>query len=136
MASIAMLPHNNRLRRHVASALAGLTLTSPDPVVRIQAAQSVFKSREPAALPAVESALQKETNTSAKQAFAEAKAAIILAKADATDAEKLDAIAVVSGRGDQDVLSLLNDLQAGSSEQLMRVKASAIASIKNRLAIW
>src|SRR3569623_174385 len=127
---------NNRLRRHVASALAGLTLTSPDPVVRIQAAQSVFKSRDPAALPAVESALQKETNTSAKQAFAEAKAAIILAKVDATDAEKLDAIAVVSGRGDQDVLALLNDLQAGSSEQLMRVKASSIASIKNRLAIW
>jgi urea transport system permease protein len=127
---------NNRLRRHVESALAGLTLSSSDPAVRIQAAQSVFKSRDPAALPAVESALQKETNVSAKLTFAEAKAAIILSKADATDAEKLDAIAVISGRGDQDALALLNDLQAGSSERLMRAKASAIGSIKNKLAVW
>jgi urea transport system permease protein len=127
---------NNRLRRHVEAALAGLTLLSPDPAVRIQAAQSVFKSRDAAVLPTIETALQKETNAGAKRAFAEAKAAIILSKEDSTDAEKSDAISVISGRGDQDAMALLNDLATGQSEQLARAKAGAISSIKNKLVLW
>src|SRR6202012_4213985 len=35
---------NNRLRRAIDTALGGLTLMSPDPVARLSAAQSVFKS--------------------------------------------------------------------------------------------
>jgi len=127
---------NNRLRRHVEAALAGLTLLSPDVSVRIQAAQSVFKSRDPAVLPTIETALQKETNSAAKQAFAEAKAAIVLSKDDASEADKLDAISVISGRGDQEALALLNDVQPGQSERLLRAKTSAIGSIKNKLAVW
>jgi len=127
---------NNRLRRHVEAALATLTLLSPDPERRIQAAQSVFKSRDVSALSAVESALQKESNSAAKSAFIQTRAAILLSKTDATEAEKLDAIATISQRDDQDALALLNDVQAGSSERLTRARASAIASIKNKLAMW
>ncbi|NGX97550.1 MAG: urea ABC transporter permease subunit UrtB, partial [Candidatus Afipia apatlaquensis] len=68
---------NNRLRRTVEAALGGLTLLSPDPAKRIQAAQSVFKTHDAAFLPVIEGALQKETNSGAKRAFAEAKAAIV-----------------------------------------------------------
>ena len=86
---------NNRLRRTVDAAVGGLTLLSPDVNTRITAAQSVFKSHEEAVLPTVESALAKETNRTAKQALAEARAAILLFKSDAPEKDKLDAIATI-----------------------------------------
>ena len=42
---------NNRLRRSIEAALGGLTLLSPDPGKRFEAAQAVFKSKDPAAAP-------------------------------------------------------------------------------------
>src|SRR6266404_1091358 len=42
---------NNRLRRGVEAALGGLTLLSPDPAKRVQAAQSVFKTHDETMLP-------------------------------------------------------------------------------------
>src|SRR5213075_2764558 len=50
---------NNRLRRSVEAALGGLTLMSNDPAKRYEAALAVFKSRETAALPALDAALAK-----------------------------------------------------------------------------
>ncbi len=103
---------NNRLRRTVEAALGGLTLLSPDPAKRIQAAQSVFKTHDEAMLPVIDGALEKETNKAAKLAFTEARAAILLFKADATDAEKLEAIATIKARGDQEAMALLTGLAA------------------------
>src|SRR4029450_6775482 len=86
---------NNRLRRTVEAALGGLTLASPDPAKRIAAAQSVFNSHDASALAVIDGALPKETNKAAKAAFTEARAAILLYKPDATEVEKLEAVAVV-----------------------------------------
>ena len=115
--SVASLPAgaaavrlNNRLRRTVEAALGGLTLLSPDPAKRIQAAQSVFKTHDEAMLPLVDEALKNETIKAAKLAFTEARAAILLFKPDATDAEKLEAIATIKARGDQEALALLTGL--------------------------
>lgn len=127
---------NNRLRRVVEAALGGLTLLSPDVSKRIAAAQSVFKTPDVAFLPVIEGALQKETNASAKRAFAEAKAAIILAKPDASEADKLDAISVVRNRGDQEALAMLTGLQANQSAVLAPATAAAISSIQSSLAVW
>src|ERR1700734_1453840 len=57
--SAAAVRLNNKLRRHVEAALGSLTLQSPDPAKRIQAAQSVFKTHDEAMLPAIDAALQK-----------------------------------------------------------------------------
>src|SRR5947208_9956209 len=95
---------NNRLRRTVEAALGGLTLLSPDPAKRIAAAQSVFKSDEEGALAVIDGALAKETNKGAKAAFTEARAAILLYKGDATEVEKLQAVAVVKAKGDQEAM--------------------------------
>ena len=86
---------NNRLRRVVDAAIGTLTLLSPDPARRVQAAQSVFKTHDAAALPIIDGALAKETNAAAKRAFTEARAAILLFKPDATEHEKLEAIATI-----------------------------------------
>ena len=59
---------NNRLRRSVEAALGGLTLMSPDPGRRFEAAQAVFKSRDANALATLDTALAKETDSRVKRA--------------------------------------------------------------------
>jgi urea transport system permease protein len=127
---------NNRLRRTVEAALGGLTLASPDPAKRIAAAQSVFKSHEESALPVIDGALAKETNKAAKAAFSEARAAILLYKPDATEVEKLEAVAVVKAKGDQEAMALLTGLPSDVPPNVARAATSAIASIQSNLAMW
>jgi urea transport system permease protein len=126
---------NNRLRRSVEAALGSLTLLSPDPAKRIAAAQSVFKSHEESALPAIEGALAKETNKNARAAFSEARAAVVLYKSDASDADKLDAIATIKARGDQEALALLTGL-TDQSPLVSNAAAGAISAIQSGLAVW
>jgi urea transport system permease protein len=127
---------NNRLRRSIEAALGGLTLLSPDPATRITAAQSVFKSHEESALPTVESALAKETNRNAKQALTEARAAIVLFKSDASEVDKLDAVATIKARGDQDALAMLTGLGSDQPASVVKAAAGAVSSIQSKLALW
>ena len=127
---------NNRLRGVVSAALGGLTLLSPDPAARLQAAQSVFKAPDESFLPVVEEGLKKETNRTIKRAFEEAKAAIILSKSDASEADKIDAIAAIRNRGDQDALVMLNALPSDQPPAVARAASAAIGSINNKLALW
>src|SRR6202158_27527 len=134
--SAAAVRLNNRLRRTVEAALGSLTLLSPDPAKRIQAAQSVFKTHDETMLPIIDGALQKETNKGAKLAFTEARAAILLFKEDATDAEKLEAIATIKARGDQEALALLTGLAGEQPPTIARAAASATSAIQSNLALW
>jgi urea transport system permease protein len=127
---------NNRLRRVVEAAIGGLTLLSPDPARRLQAAQSVFKSRDASALPTIEAALPKETNASVKRAFAEAQAAILLAKVDAPEVSRIEAIAVIRDRGDQDALALLNGVANDPSPLVAQTAQAAISAVQSTLALW
>ncbi len=126
---------NNRLRRSVETALGSLTLMSPDPAKRIAAAQSVFRSHDESALAAIDNALANETNRAAKTAFTQARAAVILYKSDASDAEKLDAIAIVKARGDQEALAVLTGL-SDQPPLIAKAAANAISSIQSTLAVW
>ncbi|WP_426409558.1 urea ABC transporter permease subunit UrtB [Bradyrhizobium ganzhouense] len=127
---------NNRLRRSVDAALGSLTLQSPDLGARLQAAQSVFKSHEETALEPVEGALAKETNKSVKTALGEARAAILLFKSDATEVQKLEAVATIRARGDQEALALLSDIGTDQPPSVAKAAASAISSIQSSLAVW
>jgi urea transport system permease protein len=57
---------NNRLRGAVDGALSGLRLLSADPTVRMAAALDLQKSADPAQLPLISRALEKETNPNIK----------------------------------------------------------------------
>jgi urea transport system permease protein len=127
---------NNKIRRHIEAALGGLTLMSPDVARRITAAQSVFKSHDESLLPVVEKALAKETDSSAKEALEQARAAILLFQSDASETDKLKAIATIKSRGDQDALGMLSDIGNDQPASVTKAAASAIASIQSRLAIW
>jgi urea transport system permease protein len=54
----------------------------------------------------------------------------------ASDADKIDAIAVIRQRGDQDALALLGGLPASASPPVKKGAADAIASIESGLAFW
>src|SRR5215472_129518 len=127
---------NNRLRRIVEAALGGLTLMAPDAGKRFEAAQAVLKSKDANALPALEQAIAKESDAQVKQALTEARAAVVLYLDNAPDADKIDAIAVIRQRGDQDALALLGGLPATASPGVKKAAADAIASIENSLALW
>jgi urea transport system permease protein len=127
---------NNRLRRAIDAAIGGLTLMSPDRARRYDAAQAVFKSHEENVLPAVATAIEKETDSRIKRALNEARAAIIINSDDASEADKIAAIDVIRARGDQDSVALLQGLPADAPDAVKTAAKSAIASISNELAIW
>ncbi len=127
---------NNRIRRAIDAALGGLTLMSPDPAKRLESAQAVFKSREASVLPAIEAALEKETNPRIKRVLNEARAAIILNSDDAEEADKVAAVAVIRARGDQDSVALLQGLPSETPPAVVSAAKSAIAAMANELAVW
>src|SRR5262249_29436545 len=127
---------NNRLRRIVEAALGGLTLMAPDAGKRFEAAQAVLKSRDANALEALAQAIPREAGGGVNRALIEARAAVVLYLDNASDADKIDAIAVIRQRGDQDALALLGGLPGNASPAVKKAAADAIASIENSLALW
>jgi urea transport system permease protein len=126
----------NRLRRVIDAALGSMTLLSSSAAKRLEAAQAVFKSRDVNALSAVDAALAKESDAAVKRALNEARAAIVLNLPDATEAAKIDAIAVIRARGDQEALALLSGLPANTPASVARAAQDAAASIESQLALW
>ena len=127
---------NNRVRGMLDAALGSLTLMAKEPDRRFDAAQSVFKSRDPTALPNIDKALEKETEPRVKKALAEARAAIVLNSADTTPEDKIAAIAVIRDRSDQDALGLLDGLPTNLPPDVRKAVAGASAKVQNTLAIW
>src|SRR5262252_3887466 len=127
---------NNRLRRAIDAALGGLTLMSPDQAKRYDAAQAVFKSREPNVLPAIEAAIEKETDARIKRVLDEARAAIILNADDADEADKLAAVAVIRARGDQDSVALLQGLPVDTPAAVVDAAQRAVNAMAGELAVW
>ena len=127
---------NNRLRRSIDAAIGGLTLLSPDPDKRYEAAQAVFKSREGNVLGALDTAIAKEADPRIKRVLTQARAAVILFQDDASEADRLDAVSVVRGRGDQEALALLSDLPPSVPAAVKLTAASAVTAIRKQLEMW
>jgi urea transport system permease protein len=133
---LASVDINNRVRRGIDAALGSMTLMAPDPNQRFRAAQAVFKSREASALPALDAALEKETDPRVKLALTEARAAVILNSEDASEADKLEAVGVIRSRGDQEALSLLSGLPSSTPASVARAAKDAVATMQSQLAVW
>jgi len=127
---------NNRVRRAVEAALGNLTLLSPDPARRLEAARAVFRSRDAAALPTLDKAIGQETSSDVKEALESARAAIVLNKVDSSSAERLGAVATLKERGDQEALALLSSLPSGIQSDVSEAATRAAESIRTRLELW
>jgi urea transport system permease protein len=127
---------NNRIRNIITATLGNLTLLSPDPNKRFDAAQAVLKSRDTNALPALEQAIAKESVARIKRALSEARAAVILYLDSAAESDKIEAVAMIRDRGDNDALVLLRGLPASTPPAVKQLAADATAAIERTLAAW
>jgi urea transport system permease protein len=127
---------NNRLRNVIDALLGSLTLMSPNPQTRYNAAQAVFKSRDLSALPNLEKALAKETDPRVKRALEQARAAVILTDPKSSAEAKIAATEVIRGRGDQDALGLLDGLPPDLPPAVKAAVAKARGSIAHTLELW
>lgn len=134
-ADLAMVRVNNRLRGMIEASLGALTLLSPNAGKRLAAAETVFKSKDGKLLSTIDSALAKEENARVKQALSEARAAIILAKNEATITAKTEAIAVLANRADRDALTVIRGATSTPSPELNAAAEAAVQTIERRLYI-
>jgi urea transport system permease protein len=124
---------NNRLRGMIEAALGGMTLQSPDPAKRRAAAEGLVKSRDIKALPAVESAFEKEKDARVKEAFGAARAAIILAAPGSRVVDQISAISVLSSRTDTETLALLSSVRTNAADPTVQAAAGqAVVDIERR----
>lgn len=123
---------NNRLRGQVQAALGAMTLLAPDPAQRLKAAEAVFKSRDVAALPTLETALAQEKNERVKRVLQEARAMLLVSQPSTPEPERIAAIQRLAEKGDNDTLSLLRRLGGEASGNLKASFERAIATIENR----
>jgi urea transport system permease protein len=127
---------NNRVRSLVVTALGTLTLMSADPAQRLAAAESVFKSRDATALPALDLAIAHETDQRIDAVLKQARAAVLLGQAEAPDDQRIAAAKLLGVRGDQESLAALQSADtAGASPALKAAIAAAIATGERNRAL-
>ena len=125
---------NNRVRRTIEAALSNMTIVSADPEARRKSAEAIFKSRDGSKLATVAKALAQETDPAARKAFADARAALMLA-GDTSDTDKLAAIALLAARADQDSLSMLKAAASGTGE-VAKVASAAVTRVEHQISLW
>ncbi|KAB2848799.1 MAG: urea ABC transporter permease subunit UrtB [Hyphomicrobiaceae bacterium] len=127
---------NNRVRSAVQAALGSLGILSADPAKRRASAAALLKSRDASSLATLESAIGKETDSSLRSLMQGARAAIILAKPDASSKDRAEAIDALAARGDQESLGILKSLPGNFDPDLRAAAERAVSSIESRLALW
>jgi urea transport system permease protein len=134
-ADVEKIKVNNALRKAIANSLGGLTLFSKDAATRKQAAISVMKSGDPAALPALEKAVAAEADPRIADLMRAAIAASTL-KSDRPDSGKRAAIQTLSQRADRDMAALLTAYAASVEGPLKDAALAGAADIESSLAGW
>jgi urea transport system permease protein len=132
---------DNTVRRSLAPALAALRLTSPDPQVRLTAAQELAKRQSDEAVVLLRTALEREKDASVKSAIELALAEVELDSKD--ENRRLAAIGVIGKSGEVSYKSALERMVAkdGSghfAEPDARVRAaakSALGTIESRILL-
>jgi len=133
--SVTNVRTNNAVRRAADSATGVLTLFSPDASVRADAAEAVFKSHDPAGLPALTRAIAQEQNASIRRVMEQARAAALLSSDDSSVPDRLAAVATLGARGDMDARGLLASL-SGQPPAVAAAVTAAVASIDRTQQLW
>ncbi len=133
--SLNLVKVNNKVRRAVEAGLGSLDLFATTPEVRRKAAGAVFTSRDPAILPALARALAQEKDAGVATVMREAQAASLLESTDATEADKLAAVATLRLRGDLEAQSLLASLH-DQPAAVTAAAATAISAIARLQQLW
>jgi len=133
--SVKAVRLNNAVRRAIEASLGALRLFAPDAPTRRAAAEAVFTSRDPAALPALAQALAKESDAGVQRAMREAQAAAVLSSSDSSEGDRIAAVAVLRTRGDLAAQSMLGSL-SGQSPAVADAAAQALKAIIFSQQVW
>ncbi|HWA36409.1 MAG TPA: urea ABC transporter permease subunit UrtB, partial [Burkholderiales bacterium] len=124
---------NNRVRRELAGALAALKLVSPDLQTRLSSVKELLGNAEPAMLPLVKKALEKESDAEVKGMLERIVATLALKSEDPK--ERLAAVQRLAGSSDPTTKTLLlNFLQEEKDEGLRLEAQKALRAIEAGLA--
>jgi urea transport system permease protein len=124
---------NNRVRRELAGALAALRLVSPSGEERASAARELLGNAEPAMLPLVKKALEKESDPQIKGMLERIVATLALKSEDPK--ERLVALQRLAGSNDPTTKTLLlNYLQDEKDEDLRLEAQKTLRAIEAGLA--
>jgi urea transport system permease protein len=126
---------NDSVRAAIDSAEGALTLFSPDPAKRRKAADVLYQSADPGALPTIEQALAKEQDEGVARILREARAAALLKSDTGEPQARIDAVHELAERADLPTRSLLASLQNQPPEVAAAIAAS-IQTIDRRLEMW
>ena len=124
---------NNRLRKHVRVALAGLALSDPDPERRLAAAQALVAGQSESSVEVLRRALERETVPAVRDAMSLGVATIDIAAGDRDT--RLAAIATLSDSLRTEVLAVLRDVADDEAEpdEEVRAAVAAVAAIEAHL---
>jgi len=127
---------NNSLRRDLRGLSASLSLMSPNEGLRRRAGQAAFASADPESLENIEQALRVEKVASIRAVLEQARANILLKGGEASEQQKLSAIAVLVSRGDQVAINALMSLSSDDSPKVRDAVARGVETIQSSLAYW
>jgi urea transport system permease protein len=126
---------NNAIRGLISAVAGALTLMSPDPLARAEAADAVFKSGDASAIPGLDKAIARETDPTLKQALVEARAVAVLLS-DAAEADKLAAVEVLVERGDREAQAKLSQAALAGDGAVPTAAAEGVERIEQALLLW
>ena len=127
---------NNAVRSAMDDALGILRLMDPDPSVRSDAADAIFTSHNPAAIPALDKALAKETNSGVRLKLENAHAGAILSDTNAPQDQRLAAVATLRTRGGDGARNLLSATAANDTGRVAAAAKDAVTAIDRVLQLW
>ncbi|MCC9620895.1 urea ABC transporter permease subunit UrtB [Thalassospira sp. MA62] len=131
---------NNRLRGTLRDALATLNLFSPDVTVRSAAVEQIMDARDPAMLPLLLRAIDREDDETLLARMELARATMALAAGENTE-ERLAAIAILESETTPQIRAVLYQFvasaeAAGYEPEVIAAAEDALESVEGRLSRW
>ncbi|MFS8366865.1 urea ABC transporter permease subunit UrtB [Acetobacter oryzifermentans] len=131
---------NNHVRQVLASATAELELLSPEDTVRLKAATQMYAQHNPAMLPVIHHALEREKNSHVRLKLEQANAATMLVQPvqPGQEATRLAAVKTLGSAGDLEARGLLAVVAASDHEtvEVRKAAAKTVSSIDLKQRVW
>ncbi len=126
---------SDTVRGAIETAEGALDLFSPAPAARLKAADALFQSADPGALPLIDKGLAQEKDSRVVRVLREARAASLLKSDTGSDADRIAAVHELAARADLPARSLLASLQNQPAPVAAAI-AAAITDIDRKLQLW
>ncbi len=126
---------SDAVRAAIETAAGALDLFSKSAVARLKAAEALFQSADPGALPLIDEALATEQDAKVARVLREAHAAALLKSDTGSVPDRIAAVHALAGRADLSTRSLLTSLQ-GQPPPVAAAIATTIGEIDFKLKLW